>query len=367
MGPHDVDLLGGLRIGRLFDVIPDAVVIGDPATGTITHWNPAASSIFGYTTDEAVGMPIAALAAPAEREAHRAGIARYARTGHGPIVDSGTAVEVPAVTKAGRPIWVELRINAMESSDGRQFVVAVIRDVSDRRTLQERLEAAVEELAADAAADHARAASLRRLVSMAAHDLRGPLALVRSFLDLLAAEPDLPDRVPEIIGRCRGLSQRAYDLADDLLSLLLLEAGAEIPVPAVVPVVDALRLAHHLDDVTVDLSPDTEVRADPKHLTRILGNLLSNAAKYGEPPVVVSATVAGDAVVITVEDRGPGVAPATLPTLFEPFARGEPHDGIAGAGLGLAAARMLARLNGGDLTYREARPGAAFDLRLPRR
>lgn len=358
MSTQQPDLAGELGIGRLFELLPDAVIVGDPTTGLITHWNPAATTIFGYQPDEAVGLPLDRIVAPEQRDAHRAGIRRFALSGRGQIVDSGDAVEVRALTKDLRRLWVELRINSLRTDEGKLFVLAVIRDISDRRALQERLETA-------AAAEEARSASLRRFVSMAAHDLRGPLGLIDNFLQFVAEDQGLAEGTAELVTRCQDLSRRANRLAEDMLGLLLLEAGADIAEPEHLAVADALALAFDTSDLVIAVQPGTAVWADPRHVSRILMNLLSNARKYGAPPIVITAGRDGDEVGVTVRDHGPGVPADQLPTMFEAFTRGAAHRAIPGAGLGLAAVRMLAQLNGGDISYSPADPGAEFTLRLP--
>lgn len=359
MSAYEPELINDLGIGRLFDVLSDAVVIGDPATGQITHWNRAAVDLFGYSIQEAVGSPIEGLAAPEVREAHRSGLARYASDGTGPIVDSGDAVEVPAVTKDGRRLWVELRIDAIDSRAGRRYVVAVVRDVSDRWALQQQLEEAAE-------VEQERSASLRRFASMAAHDLRGPLTTAEALLALAHEGGGLPTQAAELLQRARRLAVTARDRADDLLEHLLLEAGADVAEPTPV----SLRAALHDVDTThgtqVDVEPHLVALVDGRHLARILDNLLTNARNYGEPPICVVARSDGDAVLVTVSDAGAGIAGGRADELFEPFVRGPNNRGVAGTGLGLAAARTLARLNAGELRYKPEGSGTTFELRLPR-
>ena len=90
-----------LGIGRLFDDVRDAVIVADARVGRVVLWNPAAETVFGYTAEEAVGMPIKVLVPPALQDQHAAGLAHYSATGHGAIIDGRRTVEVPAVHKSG--------------------------------------------------------------------------------------------------------------------------------------------------------------------------------------------------------------------------------------------------------------------------
>jgi PAS domain S-box-containing protein len=124
-------------IGRLFWTIHEAIVVGDADSGDIVLWNPAAERLFGYAADEVVGRSIEILIPERLRPAHRAGLARFRETGTGPLVDDGRPVELPALTKAGQETTVELTLSRVEDprSAGR-FVLAMIRDVSERKRLE---------------------------------------------------------------------------------------------------------------------------------------------------------------------------------------------------------------------------------------
>jgi signal transduction histidine kinase len=107
------------------------------------------------------------------------------------------------------------------------------------------------------------------------------------------------------------------------------------------------------------------VRADRTRLVQILTNLVSNAVKYGRPPVVVEARRRGGDIEIDVCDNGMGLADDLAPTVFERFVRGA-GVGNRGTGLGLFIVRELARLQGGDAWYEPGPDGGArFAVLLP--
>jgi signal transduction histidine kinase len=114
--------------------------------------------------------------------------------------------------------------------------------------------------------------------------------------------------------------------------------------------------------VEIDVPRDTLAVVDRNVLDRVVTNLVTNAFRYGVPPVKVYAERTDRHFRLTVEDVGRGVSPEFVPDLFERFARG----GAVGTGLGLAIARSYARAHGGDLVYEDAEPhGARFRLVLP--
>jgi signal transduction histidine kinase len=111
-----------------------------------------------------------------------------------------------------------------------------------------------------------------------------------------------------------------------------------------------------------------DVLADPRHLHQILVNLLSNARKYGRPPVRVAVRRADGVAEIGVSDEGEGVPPDFVPLLFDRFSRAS--TGVApthkGTGLGLYIVDQLARANGGSVRYEPNEPrGSRFVVRVP--
>ena len=112
---------------------------------------------------------------------------------------------------------------------------------------------------------------------------------------------------------------------------------------------------------------DLEVEVDPLAVERILSNLLTNAFRYGEPPIRVGAARCDLRLRLHVEDSGRGVPPEFVPMLFERFTRSEASlDAANGSGLGLSIAQAYAGAHGGEISYRDAEPhGARFEVVLP--
>jgi PAS domain S-box-containing protein len=123
------------QVGPLFERVLDAIVVAD-LSGRIVLWNSAAEQLFGYSAEEAVGRSIEILMPSAIAEVHRAGLARYVRTGHGLIADADTPVEMPARTRSGEEIRVELKLSELRDANGARFAVATIRDANMRKQLE---------------------------------------------------------------------------------------------------------------------------------------------------------------------------------------------------------------------------------------
>src|SRR5215211_6104633 len=138
-------------------MIRDAVIVADARTQRIVLWNAEAAKMFGYLGSEALKMRVEELVPEPLKDAHRVGITRYAKTGHGRYIDSDAQLDLPAVRKNGQEIRVELSLSPIrpvhDEDDGEaQFVLAIIRDVTERkraeeavRQLNEDLEKRVEE------------------------------------------------------------------------------------------------------------------------------------------------------------------------------------------------------------------------------
>jgi signal transduction histidine kinase len=206
-------------------------------------------------------------------------------------------------------------------------------------------------------------------VAIASHELRTPATAVYGVLaTLVAREEQLSPELRDTLLRS-GLEEgeRLRGLLENLLDLSRLDAAAirVDPKPLVLRALLAKLALHAVPEgthVQLDVAPDLAVVADSIVIDRVFSNLLTNAVRYGSPPIVVSAEQRDRHLRITVEDAGSGVPEELRPRLFERFARG---NRAAGSGLGLAIARAYAHAHGGDLVYDQRDAGARFDLILP--
>lgn len=237
----------------------------------------------------------------------------------------------------------------------RPLVDAVARLLADVRTWVERQE---------------------RFTADAAHELRTPVALAQSTLQLAASRPRSPEEtraaIDEAVEDLRALER----LVERLLALARLDATAELPGRT------TLRIDHLVARVATRFAERTsasircgplvavEVEASEPLLEQLLTNLVDNAHRYGPRGGTIRLDLSLEATGCTVgvEDEGGALPPEALARLFDRFYRG-PHPGTrdrSGSGLGLAIARQIARLHGGDITA-EVAPGqrTRFIVRLP--
>ena len=211
-------------------------------------------------------------------------------------------------------------------------------------------------------------------VSLAAHELRTPVATIHGLVETIHARRDRLSvgQVDELESVLRDQTIRMKALVEQLLDLSRLEADAVDIRPtalAIRPRVEeivAASLGKDAGVVEIDVDSRLVAEVDPDALDRIVSNLLVNACRYGSAPVRISAEKNDRHFRVTVEDHGEGVPPEFVPDLFERFTRSTDSRSRAGTGLGLAIARSYAQAHRGDLIYEPAHPhGARFQLVLP--
>ncbi|MDJ0385118.1 HAMP domain-containing sensor histidine kinase [Streptomyces sp. G-G2] len=213
----------------------------------------------------------------------------------------------------------------------------------------------------------------RRLVADASHELRTPLTALRTNAELLARAdrltPEQRDRASGALGR---QLREVTGLVNDLIEL----ARDEEPQPLVERVRLAALLEHgvaaartHWPSVPFVLRVGEDARSAggtvpgvPARLSRLLANLLDNAAKFSPPglPVEVELSIPDGRPELTVRDHGRGISEEDLPYVFDRFYRANTARALPGSGLGLAMARQIARAHGAELTAERAAGGGAL-------
>jgi heavy metal sensor kinase len=221
--------------------------------------------------------------------------------------------------------------------------------------------------------------SLSRFTADAAHELRAPLALIRTEAEVTLSRSRSPQEYQASLATVLSEAERLGRLADQLLMLARAEAGALSPqmidVDLAQLVTDTVRLWVPLGGersvVVVSDAPDHGlVRGDPDLLRRLLDNLIDNAIRHSPArgEVVVSARLVASSWELSVADSGPGVPEAARASIFERFSRADQARAreTGGAGLGLALCRAIAHLHRGSIGLdRGPGAGARFVVRLP--
>lgn len=209
----------------------------------------------------------------------------------------------------------------------------------------------------------------RQFTADASHELRGPLAAVRSRLEVALRDPDRAS-----VAAALRDTERLQAVAADLLLLARLDGG---PAPRTEPVDLALLAAEDVArrpeprvPLRLDARAPVPAAGDPARLERALANLVDNALRYARSGVVVRAAAEDGWALLEVADDGPGIPEADRDRVFERFVRLDADRGRAsgGTGLGLAIAREIARAHGGEVHALPAPAGGArLVLRVPGR
>lgn len=219
----------------------------------------------------------------------------------------------------------------------------------------------------------------RQLTADVAHDLRTPIAGVRTLLDVCVQRGRTADEYIQTVDKARAALRQLSHLLDNVLTLSRLDAGVDQPIfscvsldevlVAAIATVQPLATARGVR-IESARTPAIEFPSDRDRLLKILGNLLSNAVEHSPAgsPVRIIPRIEQNAVVLAVEDLGPGVPVALRDRIFERFVRGDTARSTASGhhGLGLPIAAQLAKSLGGsvtiDVTYDR---GGRFIVRLP--
>jgi signal transduction histidine kinase len=214
----------------------------------------------------------------------------------------------------------------------------------------------------------------RRFVSDAAHELRSPVASIRTHAEVASAHPETTDvrDLAAIVGK-EGV--RLHDLVDDLLLLARSDEGASGAVRDEVDLDDIVLAEAARLRATTDVQVDTasvgagRVRGDARHLERSVRNLSDNAAAHAGGRVSFSLAELDGHVTLRVDDDGPGIPADARERVFDRFERlDDARDrGSGGSGLGLAIVREVVRAHGGEITLGESPLGGLrAEVRFPK-
>lgn len=221
----------------------------------------------------------------------------------------------------------------------------------------------------------------RQFMADASHELRTPVATARTAAGVALQLPRREEReYREALEIIEGQTTRLSRIVDDMFTLARADAG-NYPVQQNAMYLDEVleevargaRVLAAARDITIETSvvPSAAFTGDEELMRRLLGNLLDNAIRYAPEKSTVTAELnrSGDSYLIAVSDRGPGIPEPAQAHIFERFYRGDPsrrHDRSDGAGLGLALARWISRVHGGDIRVaRSSAAGSTFVVELP--
>jgi signal transduction histidine kinase/ActR/RegA family two-component response regulator len=212
---------------------------------------------------------------------------------------------------------------------------------------------------------------LRSAIATTAHEIRGPVAVLCAIAEAITEDDLDPEEHRRLMASVARQARMLDGITADLLTAAQIQRGTlRMDLRDVDPAVvaDAVIGDHDVTGATLEVTDRRLVRADPLRLSQMISNLISNATKYGEPPIRIRVRPSTDhdrGVCIDVEDAGAGVPVEFRSKLFREFSRAS-GTAAAGTGLGLHVVRTLAVAQGGTIGYAAGEHGGSvFTLTLP--
>ncbi|HEY8643287.1 MAG TPA: ATP-binding protein [Candidatus Dormibacteraeota bacterium] len=358
----------------VMDNVAEALVTVDQE-GRIRSINRAGVRMFRRSANELVGQTLPQFLAPEDQgEVERIVRSHLAA----PAESFSVHREVAALGGDGTRFPVEIDLGGTWITEDETMLVAVIRDITERKNAEARL---VEALAKQERAieDLDRISNAKSyFVSLVGHEFRTALTGIQGFSELLA-EQDFDDaEVKEFAREIHSEGKRLTRMISEMLDLDRMESGrmqlnyGKVDLNRVVAeVADRFQAATQSHWMLLDLDAALPaIEGDADKLTQVVSNLLSNAIKYSPNggDVLVKSGSDGAEVKVSITDHGLGLPPEALDTVFERYARHESKDreSITGTGLGLPLVRQIVDMHGGRVwAESEEGKGSTFTFAVP--
>jgi len=350
--------------------------------GTVQFISPAAEALLGVPAARLLRHGLFERVHVADRPAYLTALSDAARGGEARSVEFRVKRECTAEGGQVDFIWVEMRCRPLENisrseAAGEAEVVAVMRDVTDRKVQEQALDLA------RSAAERADTAKTRFLATMS-HELRTPLNAIIGFSEMIMNEQDLmldAARRKEYAQLINDSGQHLLSVVNGILDMSKMESGNfEItpepfaPRSALINCCNllALKARENGIDLVINAAQDLpEITGDSRAFKQIVLNLVSNAIKFTERggKVTVAASVEDAKLVLDITDTGVGIAADDLMRIGDPFFQAgttyqRRHEGT---GLGLSIVKSLVALHGGELTVQsKVDEGTTVTVVLPR-
>jgi PAS domain S-box-containing protein len=333
----------------------DALMTTDPA-GVITDVNKQMEALTARSRDELIGAPCENFFTD-----HFKATEAIRRV---QLESKVTDYELTACTKDGRETVVSYNASCLYDRGGvLQGVLAIARDVTERKRWDTTLQANTTELTtAKAAAEKANLAKSDFLSSMS-HELRSPLNAILGFAQLMESDAPAPSPVQKAsIDQILHAGWYLLELINEILDLAVIESGRltlsleAVSLPEIMlecqAMIEPQALKRRITMTFPAFAPPVFILADHTRLKQVLINLLSNAIKYNKlgGSVVVTCTASAGHYRICVTDTGLGLSSEKQAQLFQPFNRlGQEMSGEEGTGIGLVVSKRLVELMHGSI------------------
>lgn len=354
------------RIEAIFNNNSDAVVLVDKL-GVITEANAAFSLNFAGQPDNFLGQDLGSLVVDSCVESVTDAIETVLRD------QQGCTIDVVALREDGSTFDASAAFSPMlVKGDSPAGIVCSLRDISTRKRMERQLQQALEH---EAEIAHMRS----RFISMASHDLRNPLAVIKSSIFLLSHYSDKlsEEKKRAQYDQIHTSISIMVDMLNDVLTVGKLEANKLEFAPELFDIRDFCQTL--VDEASIITGSGQEiafacsgscraVMLDQKLVRHIVSNLLSNAIKYSldDSTVVFDMQVEEHQVTLRIQDHGIGIPQADQKRLYETFFRASNVGPVSGTGLGLAIVKQSVDLHGGTITFESAEArGTTVTVTLP--
>ena len=348
----------------------DVITLNTPS-GKITYVSPSITEVLGYAPEEVHGIS-------PYQWFHPDDIDMIWNENHSKILngEESNQIEYRAKHKNGHYLWVEMLMMPIRNNEGQLVgLQTATRDISERKQAELELKKALEK--------EKQVNELKtQFVSMASHQFRTPLSVIRANMELLEMlKSEISDKAiakaERVISRIQGEIKRLTSMIDDVLILGQLDASKT---PFNPKLNNLVELCEQIIEEEFDAENDGrkaifKINGTPKWvwfdenlLFNAITNLVSNAFKYskGTPNPIIELKFEKTAVTIAIIDFGIGIESDELPNLFQSFYRSKHVLDIEGTGLGLVIAKEFVEINGGTIHVESKKnKGSKFVIKLP--
>jgi PAS domain S-box-containing protein len=325
--------------------------------GIIQLVNSQTEKMFGFDRVQLVGEPVEILVPKRFRKKHSKH--RFGYYGEHPARPMGIGLDLFGLRKNGTEFPVEISLSPLETEES-LLVSAAIRDVTQRKRMEEDVQKLNEDLKQRAAQLEAANKELEAFSYSVSHDLRAPLRSIDGFSHVVLEDygEQLPADARGYLERVRAAAQRMAVLIDDLLNLSRVTRTALQPrfinlSKMAEDILHGLRESQPERQVSISLMPDLMVEADPHLMNIVLENLLSNAWKFTSKRELATIEFGQKDHVkertFYVRDNGVGFDMAYSDKLFGVFQRLHSISEFPGTGVGLATVQRIISIHGGRI------------------
>jgi PAS domain S-box-containing protein len=356
----------------------DAIIMAD-SNGRISHWNPAAENIFGYTKEEALGKEMLKVVTPNHfHEDFLRGFQNFKETGQGSFV--GKTLELPFIRKNGTEFPVELSISAFQIRS-EWYAVGILRDISERKKMEQKLEEYAEHLeekveertkelkeAQGRLLKAERLAAIGEVAAMIGHDLRNPLTGIAGAAYYLKTKLGavIDEKAKEMLRVIEKDIEHSNQIITDLLDYsreIRLELTETTPKSIMKEALSLVKVPNNIK-ITDTTENKPTINVDTAKIIRVFVNIVKNAfdAMPEGGKLKIKSEQKNGNLQITFTDTGKGMPKEVMENIWAPFFTTKAQ----GMGLGLPICKRIVEAHKGNISVESTvGKGTTFIVTIP--